>query len=81
MDGSGGYCRQMERAMDRAVSKGLMSPVEFHCRKADMMETLASGLDDGTTRTSSKTLSSACHMFDALLHRPLTAVSCVCVCV
>lgn len=56
MDGSGGYCRQMERAMERAVTKGLMSPVEFHCRKAEMMESLASGLDDGTTRTSSKLL-------------------------
>lgn len=56
MDGSGGYCRQMERAMERGVSKGLISPVEFHCRKADMMETLASGVDDGTTRTPSKWL-------------------------
>lgn len=56
MDGSGGYCRQMERAMERAVAKGLMSPVEFHCRKAEMMESLASGVDDGTTRTSSKLL-------------------------
>ncbi|XP_029694409.1 zinc finger-containing ubiquitin peptidase 1 isoform X2 [Takifugu rubripes] len=53
VDGSGGYCRQMERAMERAVTKGLMSPVEFHCKKAEMMETLASGVDDGTTRTSS----------------------------
>lgn len=56
MDGSGGYCRQMERAMERDVTKGLMSPVEFHCRKAEMMETLASGIDDGTTRTSCKLL-------------------------
>lgn len=56
VDGSGGYCRQMERAMERAVAKGLMSPVEFHCRKAEMMESLASGVDDGTTRTSSKLL-------------------------
>lgn len=60
MDGSGGYCRQMERAMERAVSKGLLSPVDFHCRKADMMEALASGLDDGATRTSSKLLYAAC---------------------
>lgn len=57
VDGSGGYCRQVERAMERAVTKGLMSPVEFHCRKAEMMETLASGVDDGTTRTSSKSRS------------------------
>uniref|UniRef100_H3D289 C2H2-type domain-containing protein n=1 Tax=Tetraodon nigroviridis TaxID=99883 RepID=H3D289_TETNG len=51
VDGGGGYCRQMERAMEGAVTKGLMSPEEFHRRKADLMETLASGLDDGTTRT------------------------------
>ncbi|CAG02778.1 unnamed protein product, partial [Tetraodon nigroviridis] len=53
VDGGGGYCRQMERAMEGAVTKGLMSPEEFHRRKADLMETLASGLDDGTTRTPS----------------------------
>lgn len=52
MDGSGGYSRQMQRAMERAVAKGLMSPGEFHCRRAEMMESLASGVDDGSTRTS-----------------------------
>ncbi|XP_032373439.1 zinc finger-containing ubiquitin peptidase 1 [Etheostoma spectabile] len=51
LDGGGGYCRQMERTMDRAVARGLMSPAEFHCQRAEMMESLASGADDGRTRT------------------------------
>lgn len=51
LDGRGGYCKQMERAMERAVASGLMAPVEFHCKRAEMMESLASGLDDGTTKT------------------------------
>lgn len=37
--------------MERAVARGLMSPADFHCKRAEMMETLASGVDDGTTRT------------------------------
>ncbi|XP_059195964.1 zinc finger-containing ubiquitin peptidase 1 isoform X2 [Centropristis striata] len=51
LDGSGGYSRQMERNMERAVARGLMAPAEFHCKKAEMMESLASGVDDGRTRT------------------------------
>nr|XP_040020031.1 zinc finger-containing ubiquitin peptidase 1 isoform X2 [Gasterosteus aculeatus aculeatus] len=51
LDGSGGYSRQTERAMERAVARGLMAPGEFHCKRAEMMESLASGVDDGTTRT------------------------------
>ncbi|XP_058503581.1 zinc finger-containing ubiquitin peptidase 1 isoform X1 [Solea solea] len=51
VDGSGGYRRQMERTMERAVASGLMAPSEFHCKRAEMMESLASGVDDGRTRT------------------------------
>ncbi|XP_028281798.1 zinc finger-containing ubiquitin peptidase 1 isoform X2 [Parambassis ranga] len=51
LSGRGGYRRQMERTMERAVARGLMSPTDFHCKRAEMMETLASGVDDGTTRT------------------------------
>ncbi|KAK2815415.1 hypothetical protein Q5P01_025882 [Channa striata] len=55
LDGSGGYCKQMERTMERAVAKGLMAPVEFHCKRAELMESLASGIDDGRTRTQGVT--------------------------
>ncbi|XP_044214035.1 zinc finger-containing ubiquitin peptidase 1 [Thunnus albacares] len=51
LDGSGGYRRQMERTMERDVARGLMAPTEFHCKRAEMMESLASGVDDGRTRT------------------------------
>ncbi|XP_076004590.1 zinc finger-containing ubiquitin peptidase 1 [Genypterus blacodes] len=51
LDGSGGYRRQMEKSMERAVAKGLMAPAEFHAKRAEMLESLASGLDDGRTRT------------------------------
>lgn len=60
------------------MTKGLMSPEEFHRRKADLMETLASGLDDGTTRTPSKEPADTSRArLPALLQAP---VSCVCVC-
>ncbi|XP_073341981.1 zinc finger-containing ubiquitin peptidase 1 isoform X2 [Pagrus major] len=51
LDGGGGYCRQMERTMEKAVARGLMAPAEFHSRRAEMMESVASGVDDGRTRT------------------------------
>ncbi|XP_035463454.2 zinc finger-containing ubiquitin peptidase 1 isoform X2 [Scophthalmus maximus] len=51
LDGTGGYRRQMERTMERAVARGLMAPADFHCKRAEMMESLASGVDDGRTRT------------------------------
>lgn len=54
MDGGGGYRRQTERTMERAVARGLLTPADFHCRRAEMMESLASGVDDGTTRTQGK---------------------------
>ena len=37
--------------MERAVARGHMAPAEFHCKKAELMESLASGVDDGRTRT------------------------------
>ncbi|CAL9705497.1 unnamed protein product [Knipowitschia caucasica] len=51
LDGSGGYRKQMEQRMERAVARGLMEPAEFHSKRAEMMEVLASGQDDGRTRT------------------------------
>ncbi|KAJ8005385.1 hypothetical protein DPEC_G00146070 [Dallia pectoralis] len=51
VDSSGGYRRQMERTMERDVSQGLMGPADFHNKKAELMESLASGVDDGRTRT------------------------------
>ncbi|CAJ1061493.1 zinc finger-containing ubiquitin peptidase 1 [Xyrichtys novacula] len=51
VDSSGGYSRQMERTMERAVARGLMDPAEFHSKRAEIKESLASGMDDGRTRT------------------------------
>ncbi|XP_029927370.1 zinc finger-containing ubiquitin peptidase 1 isoform X2 [Myripristis murdjan] len=51
LDSSGGYRRQIERTMERAVARGLMAPQDFHNKRAEMMESLASGVDDGRTRT------------------------------
>ncbi|XP_045082099.1 zinc finger-containing ubiquitin peptidase 1-like isoform X2 [Coregonus clupeaformis] len=51
VDGRGGYRRQMERTMEKAVSRGVMVPADFHNKRAEMMEALASGVDDGKTRT------------------------------
>ncbi|KAG9278334.1 zinc finger with UFM1-specific peptidase domain protein isoform X1 [Astyanax mexicanus] len=52
LDNSGGYRRQLERNMERAVSRGHMDPAEFHQKRAEMMESLASGVDDGRSRTN-----------------------------
>ncbi|XP_017351308.1 zinc finger-containing ubiquitin peptidase 1 isoform X2 [Ictalurus punctatus] len=52
LDNSGGYRKQMERSMERAVSRGHMTPTEFHMKRLEMMETLAAGMDDGQTRTT-----------------------------
>lgn len=52
LDNSGGYRKQMERNMERAVSRGHMDPAEFHQKRAEMMESLASGVDDGRSRTN-----------------------------
>ncbi|XP_015228420.1 PREDICTED: zinc finger with UFM1-specific peptidase domain protein isoform X1 [Cyprinodon variegatus] len=51
LDGRGGYRRQMERSMERAVASGHLAPAEFHLKRAEMMERLASGIDDGSSRT------------------------------
>ncbi|XP_064802034.1 zinc finger-containing ubiquitin peptidase 1-like isoform X2 [Oncorhynchus masou masou] len=51
VDGRGGYRKQMERTMEKAVSRGVMVPAHFHNKRAEMMEALASGVDDGRTRT------------------------------
>ncbi|XP_044281912.1 zinc finger-containing ubiquitin peptidase 1 isoform X2 [Varanus komodoensis] len=52
LDGSGGYKQQTLKNMEKEVAFGKMQPSEYHKRKADMMESLAFGIDDGTTRTS-----------------------------
>ncbi|XP_047414130.1 zinc finger-containing ubiquitin peptidase 1 isoform X1 [Sciurus carolinensis] len=52
LDNSGGYKQQQLRNMEIEVNKGRMLPSEFHRRKADMMESLALGTDDGKTKTS-----------------------------
>uniref|UniRef100_A0A3P9JVM8 Zinc finger-containing ubiquitin peptidase 1 n=1 Tax=Oryzias latipes TaxID=8090 RepID=A0A3P9JVM8_ORYLA len=51
LDGSGGYRRQMEKTMEREVARGRLAPADFHRKKADLMESLASGVDDGRSRT------------------------------
>ncbi|XP_074224557.1 zinc finger-containing ubiquitin peptidase 1 isoform X1 [Camelus bactrianus] len=52
LDNSGGYKQQQLRNMETEVNRGRMHPSEFHRRKADMMESLAMGIDDGKTKTS-----------------------------
>ncbi|KAM6183656.1 zinc finger-containing ubiquitin peptidase 1-like isoform 2-T2 [Erethizon dorsatum] len=52
LDGSGGYKQQQLRNMEIEVNRGRMHPTEFHRRKADLMESLAVGIDDGKTKTS-----------------------------
>lgn len=52
LDSSGGYRKQMERNMERAVSRGQMVPAEFHRKRAEMLESLASGVDNGRSKTS-----------------------------
>nr|XP_033792594.1 zinc finger-containing ubiquitin peptidase 1 isoform X2 [Geotrypetes seraphini] len=52
MDGSGGYKQQSLQSMEQAVAKGSMEPLEYHRLKAEMMESLALGIDDGQTKSS-----------------------------
>ncbi|XP_054846813.1 zinc finger-containing ubiquitin peptidase 1 isoform X2 [Eublepharis macularius] len=52
LDGSGDYKQQLLKNMEKEVAQGRMQPSEYHKRKADMMESLAFGIDDGKTRTS-----------------------------
>ncbi|XP_064303488.1 zinc finger-containing ubiquitin peptidase 1 isoform X4 [Phalacrocorax carbo] len=56
LDNSGGYKQQFLKNMEREVDRGRMQPFEYHKRKADMMECLAFGVDDGRTKTSDTTL-------------------------
>ncbi|XP_067402733.1 zinc finger-containing ubiquitin peptidase 1 isoform X2 [Emydura macquarii macquarii] len=52
LDCSGGYKQQSLKNMEREVTRGRMQPSEYHKRKADMMESLAFGIDDGKTKTA-----------------------------
>uniref|UniRef100_A0A8D0F953 Zinc finger-containing ubiquitin peptidase 1 n=1 Tax=Strix occidentalis caurina TaxID=311401 RepID=A0A8D0F953_STROC len=52
LDNSGGYKQQFLKNMEREVDRGRLQPFEYHKRKADMMECLAFGIDDGKTKTS-----------------------------
>lgn len=52
LDNSGGYKQQQLRHMELEVTRGRMHPSEFHSRKADMLESIAVGIDDGKTKTS-----------------------------
>lgn len=54
LDNSGGYKQQFLKNMEREVDRGRMQPFEYHKRKAEMMESLAFGIDDGKTKTSGK---------------------------
>ncbi|XP_056422366.1 zinc finger-containing ubiquitin peptidase 1 [Hyla sarda] len=52
LDNSGGYRQQSVQNLERAVARGRMHPMEFHLQKSKMMESLATGVDDGRTKTS-----------------------------
>ncbi|XP_064412290.1 zinc finger-containing ubiquitin peptidase 1 isoform X3 [Latimeria chalumnae] len=52
LDKKGGYKQQSLRNMGKAVERGWMPPAEYHKRKVEMLESLASGADDGRTKTS-----------------------------
>ncbi|KAM3930169.1 zinc finger-containing ubiquitin peptidase 1 isoform 2-T2 [Leptodactylus fuscus] len=52
LDNTGGYRQQSVQNLQRAVARGQIHPMEFHLQKAEMMESLATGVDDGRTRTS-----------------------------
>ncbi|CAL8287286.1 unnamed protein product [Merluccius merluccius] len=60
--GGGGYRQQIERRMEKAVARGLMAPADFHNKRAKVMESLASGVDDGSTRTQG-TLGALCEYY------------------
>ncbi|TSN21181.1 Zinc finger with UFM1-specific peptidase domain protein [Bagarius yarrelli] len=38
--------------LQRAVSRGHMTPTEYHLKRVEMIETLAAGLDDGQSKTA-----------------------------
>ncbi|XP_072264896.1 zinc finger-containing ubiquitin peptidase 1 isoform X2 [Pyxicephalus adspersus] len=49
---SGGYRQQSVQNLQRAVARGRLHPMEFHLQKAQIMESIATGVDDGKTKTS-----------------------------
>ncbi|XP_071240533.1 zinc finger-containing ubiquitin peptidase 1-like isoform X2 [Salvelinus alpinus] len=51
VDGRGGYRKQMERTTEKAVSRSVMVPADFHNKRDEMMEALTSRVDNGRTRT------------------------------
>ncbi|XP_072913547.1 zinc finger-containing ubiquitin peptidase 1 isoform X2 [Hemitrygon akajei] len=51
LDNRGGYKQQTLENMDRAVCRGEMKPADYHRRRAEVMEALALGEDDGRTKT------------------------------
>lgn len=55
--------------MEIEVNRGRMHPSEFHSRKADMMESIAIGIDDGKTKTSGECLNIQAAVL--ILHIPL----------
>ncbi|XP_068018378.1 zinc finger-containing ubiquitin peptidase 1 isoform X2 [Melanerpes formicivorus] len=55
LDNSGGYKQQFLKNMEKEVNRGRMKPFEYHKIKADMLECLAFGIDDGKTKTSGAT--------------------------
>jgi hypothetical protein len=55
--------------MEIEVNRGRMHPSEFHRIKADMMESLAVGIDDGKTKTSGEYLN--IRTVDLMAHTPL----------
>ncbi|KAM5165350.1 zinc finger-containing ubiquitin peptidase 1 [Mantella aurantiaca] len=52
LDNSGGYRQQSMQNLERAVARGRLQPMEFHLQKAQIFESIATGLDDGKTKTS-----------------------------
>lgn len=69
LDNSGGYKQQQLRHMELEVTRGRMHPSEFHSRKADMLESIAVGIDDGKTKTSGECLKIQVTVL--ILHVPL----------
>ncbi|XP_061430905.1 zinc finger-containing ubiquitin peptidase 1 isoform X1 [Lethenteron reissneri] len=55
MDGRGGFARQAQRSLQRDMERGAISPLELHERRAQLLQGLADGRDDGNTRTAGLT--------------------------
>lgn len=48
------YRRQFEQNLDKAMTRGKMSPADYHKQKLLMVETEMQGVDSGSTRTQGK---------------------------